>query len=235
MEQLYVITEKTISQNGEVNTNYTSGVFINYLAQLGAWSDTETCYVFGDRKKVSKRVTEGSQTILQDQFVSNPWQQHNIYMLANSSRFWKTEQGDAIEYGNLIHEILSKIVSYKDIEKVVGQYLDQGMFTVENIDEIKRVIGAVVQHPKLKKYYTEAAVVYNERGITTENDRVIIPDRLVFTSKNEVVIIDYKTGSPSKKYHQQLMQYENVLKTMGFVVLKKLLIYIGDEIKIEEI
>ena len=54
-------------------------------------------------------------------------------------------------------------------------------------------------------------------------------------SKKEAVLIDYKTGSPSKKYHQQLLQYENVLNTMGIEVLKKLLIYIGDEIKIEEI
>ena len=235
VEQLYVITEKTISQKGEVNVNHTSGVFIKYLKELGLWSDSKTTYVFGDAKKVSKNEKETSQTAVQDRFVSNAWQQHNIYMLANSAKFWNTEQGAAIEYGNLIHELFSQIGSVKDVEKVVTHFLNQGAFTAESRAEIKRIIDSVVQHPKLKAYYKENVVVYNEREITTKNEGVIIPDRLVFMSKKEAVLIDYKTGSPSKKYHQQLLQYENVLNTMGIEVLKKLLIYIGDEIKIEEI
>jgi RecB family exonuclease len=63
----------------------------------------------------------------------------------------------------------------------------------------------------------------------------VIPDRLVFNSKNEVTIIDYKTGAPSKSDHQQLVQYEKVLKSMNFNVLKKLLVYLNDKILIEEV
>ncbi len=235
VEQLYVITEKSISSKGEINTNYTSGVFMKYLIQLGEWNDTKNCYIFGDSTKVSNTKMMGSQTIIQDQFVSNPWQQHNIYMLANASKFWHTEQGEAIEYGNLIHELFSKILSYQDIKKVIAHYLDLGMFKIEKAHEIESVLCSVVQHPKLEAYYMGKLVVFNEREIATKEGGVIIPDRLVFTSHNEVVLIDYKTGAPSKRYHQQLVHYENVLNDMGISVQKKLLIYLGHEIKIEEI
>ena len=235
VEQLYVITEKTISPRGEVNANYTSGVFINYLNAMGEWSDDKANYTFGSSKKVSKKTLEKSQTTIQEQFVSNPWQQHNIYMVANSSKLWETEQGDAIEYGNLIHELFSKINTKKDVEKVINQYVSQGVVSLNASSEIKRQIKEVVTHPELEKYYGENIVVYNEREITTEDNGIIIPDRLVFHSQNEVTIIDYKTGKTSKRYHQQLLQYEKVLKSMNFKVLKKLLIYINDEIRIEEI
>jgi len=58
---------------------------------------------------------------------------------------------------------------------------------------------------------------------------------LVFNKNNEVTIIDYKTGTPLKKHHQQVLKYEQVLKSMNFKVLKKLLIYIDETILVEEI
>jgi ATP-dependent exoDNAse (exonuclease V) beta subunit len=235
IEQLYVITEKTITSKGAVNSNYTSGVLINYLQTVGTWSDEKTNYTFGERKKVSETQIEKSKTTIQDQFVSNPWQEHNIYMVANSSKLWETEQGKAIEYGNLIHELFSKINTYKDVEKVICQYVNQGFVSFEDAAKIKVLIDEVVNHPTLECYYKENVVVYNEREITTVQNKVVIPDRLVFNSKNEVTIIDYKTGAPSKSDHQQLVQYEKVLKSMNFNVLKKLLVYLNDKILIEEV
>jgi len=235
VEQLYVITEKTISPKGEVNANYTSGVLINYLTSIGEWSDDKTSYTFGDRKKVSENGIEKSKTTIQNQFVSNAWQQHNIYMVANSSKLWETEQGKAIEYGNLIHEMFSKIMSKSDVERVLHQYLHEGLIAHDDSREIKRLIEKIIEHPMLEEYYKENVVVFNEREIITKENEVVIPDRLVFNAENEVTIIDYKTGKPSKSHHQQLLNYEKVLESMNFKVLKKLLIYINDEIRIVEI
>ena len=68
-----------------------------------------------------------------------------------------------------------------------------------------------------------------------EDNQIMIPDRLVLTAKNEVTIIDYKTGKPSKRDHQQLLKYEQVLKKMHFKVGQKLLVYINEEIDIVEV
>ena len=58
-------------------------------------------------------------------------------MVANSSKLWETEQGKAIEYGNLIHEMFSKIISTKDVEKV---------------DPKKGIFEMIPQHILKKKY-----------------------------------------------------------------------------------
>ena len=53
VEQLYVITEMKISAKGEENTNFYSGVFINYLIQNKLWKEGVLEYYFGDEIRVS--------------------------------------------------------------------------------------------------------------------------------------------------------------------------------------
>ena len=235
VEQLHVITEKKISTKGVVDTKYYSGVFIDFLQEQGLWNANELYYVFGNEERMSVPKTIENRTEYQNSFISSPWEKHNIKMLASASKLWDTEQGKAIEYGNLIHEMLSKIFYENDIAKVVKNYVEQGLITIQQKKEINKLLNQIVKHPKLKNYFLKDVEVYNEREIVDVDNQIIIPDRLVFTSKNKVVIIDYKTGKPSKAYHQQLLRYQNMLQNMGFVIQEKLLVYINEEILVEEV
>ena len=46
--------------------------------------------------------------------------------MVGASKLWDTEQGKAIDFGNLLHEMFSKIYSKNDIAKVVQQYYQEG-------------------------------------------------------------------------------------------------------------
>ena len=233
IEQLHIITEKRISKTGE-NTNYYSGIFINYLKKIGRWRDTDHSYSFGTSERKSEVKEEKSITKIQDNFISSPWQDHNIYMLSNASKLWDTNQEEAIEYGNLIHEMLSKIRTKKDCTKVLREYTNQGIIQEKDSLFIRETIANIVEHPVLEEFFAEGISVFNEREILTKDHQIIIPDRLVIIEGN-VVIIDYKTGKKSSKYHQQLLKYANVLKEMNLRIQKKLLVYIGEEILVEEV
>ena len=235
VEQLYVVTDKNTNAKGIANTNFTSGILINFLKEKGYWSEDKLNYTFGEKKKVSALEKSKSSSIIQKEFISNSWRQHNIYMVANSSKLWETVQGKAIEYGNLVHEMLSKVILKDDVEKVVQQYFQQGFLNSENVIKIKKMLFDIVNHPKLKNYFSDDVIVFNEREIVSNENHVFIPDRLVFNQQNEAIIIDYKTGKPSKEHHQQLITYEDVLTSMQIKVVKKLLIYINEQILIEEV
>lgn len=235
VEQLHIVAEYRIKSSGEENTNYYSGIFINYLKQNKCWNDGQLDYAFGDKNRMSKKQKNNSLSENQEGFISTSWQSHNIKMLASASKFWDTEQGKAIEFGNLIHQMMSKIITDKDVDKIVHQYEQEGVFDKQQSIAIKKDITKIVSHPALHKYYTEEYTIYNEREIVDVDNQILIPDRLVFDLDNVATIIDYKTGNPSKSYHQQLLRYERVLKSMNFVVAKKLLIYINEEILVEEV
>ena len=235
VEQLYVITEMKISAKGEENTNFYSGVFINYLIQNKLWKEDVLEYYFGDEIRVSKNELQSSVAEIHQKFISTPWQEHNVVLLAGASKLWDTNQGEAINFGNLFHEILSKIITEKDVSKIIAAYHQEGIIDKNQLLIINSTIISVVNHPKLASYFSEEVTVYNEREIVDTDNQIIIPDRLVFLGENEVVIIDYKTGNPSAENHQQLLKYERVLKTMHFKVDKKLLIYINDKIDVVEV
>ncbi len=230
VEQLHIITEKKISVKGEENTNFYSGVFINFLKQQNLWSDEVLTYSFGDKKRVSTFEKVESVSQIHEKFISTPWQEHNLALLASASKLWDTTQGEAINFGNLFHEILSKIFAKNDVEKVVQEYYLQGIIDHIQHASIKETINAVVNHSELSNYFTDNFITYNEREIVDVDNQIIIPDRLVFTGDNKVVIIDYKTGNKSEEHKQQLLKYERVLKAMNLIVDKKLLVYINDNI-----
>jgi ATP-dependent exoDNAse (exonuclease V) beta subunit len=234
VEQLHVITDKKLSTKGEEKISLFSGVFINFLKQKNLWKDDVLEYSFGNKKRVSvlQQMTESSET--HQQFISTRWQEHNIVLLASSSKLWGTSQGEAIDFGNLFHEILSKIIISADVEKVLKTYKEQGLIEEEYYKNIKNKVNNLVNHKFLKNYFSNEVIVFNEREIVDIDNQIIIPDRLVFKD-NLVTIIDYKTGNQSKEHHQQLLKYERVLKSMNFKVDKKLLIYLNEDINIVEV
>ncbi len=234
VEQLHVITEYRISAKGEENTNFYSGVFINYLREINLWNDEVLEYKFGKKNRISVQKNKEAVAEMQQDFISTPWQEHNLVLLANSSKLWDTEQGKAIDFGNLIHDIFSKIKTKDDVKKVISQYHQNGILNDGLLATISKNINNVVNHPKLNDYYSDTIIAYNEREIVAIDNQIFIPDRLVFRG-DEVIIIDYKTGNPSKEHHQQLLKYEQVLKSMNFIVGKKILVYINDKIDIVEV
>ena len=235
VEQLHVITEKKISANGVENMNHYSGVFINYLKEQNLWQEDRLEYNFGNIERTkNKEVTESLAEIHQ-KFISTPWQEHNIVLLASASKLWDTAQGKAIDFGNLFHEMLSKIITKNDVNSVIIQYHQKGFINNIQLKLIKEMMCLVVNHPKLAVYFSDKVTVFNEREIVDFDNQVVIPDRLVFNHLNEVTVIDYKTGIPSSEHHQQLLKYERVLKSMDFKVGKKLLIYINAEVNVVEV
>lgn len=233
VEQLYVVSDVKINKNGE-DLKSTSGLLINYLKNEGLWDPARFEYGFGESKRSNIIKKEEEKTTAQKNFISNSWKNHNIAIVANSSLLWDTEKGDAILYGNLIHEILSKIKTANDISPIVNQYLFKGVINEAHKNEIISILNKIVNHSELSKYFDQNKVVFNEKEIVTSNKNIIIPDRLVF-NQNMVTIIDYKTGKPDKKYHHQINNYAEVLKELNFTIEKKLLVYINTQILVEEV
>ena len=235
VEQLHIITEKKISAKGIVNLNHYSGVFINYLKEQNLWQEDLLEYSFGNIERTKNKEAAESLAEIHQKFISTPWQEHNIVLLASASKLWDTAQGKAIDFGNLFHEMLSKIITKNDVNSVTIKYHQKGFINKVQLKLIKEMMYLVVNHPKLAVYFSDKVTVFNEREIVDFDNQVVIPDRLVFNHLNEVTVIDYKTGSPSSEHHQQLLKYERVLKSMDFKVGKKLLIYINAEVDVVEV
>ncbi len=234
VEQLYVISKKEISAKGDLNTKKYSGLLITYLQHLGLWNDIELKYHFGTQKRAIKPSKPSKKAIIQEQFISNSKESQNIKIVTKSGLLWDTNQQEAIEKGNLIHDILAQIKTIDDIDFVMTDFLSASIINKKQATILKPIINKIVTHYELKDYYNLKYTIYNERDIILNNGVVLRPDRLVVQGA-EVVIIDYKTGVEDKKHEQQLQLYQDALETMNLKTKRKILVYINEDIKIKDL
>lgn len=235
VEQLHVISTNDISSKGEVNTKKYSGLFIEYLKHINTWEDSKLVYSFGNSKRIIEKETVKKETQIKQQFISTAKETHNIKVVTKSGLLWDTTQKEAIEKGNLIHNIMSKINTKDDIDVAVNDFINVSSINKEQAKKLKTIVNEIINHSKLEDYYTSSYTIYNERDIITKEGIILRPDRVVVNANNEAVIIDYKTGFEDKKHQQQLQSYQDVLEDMSLRVIKKILVYINDDIQIKAI
>ncbi|WP_100611233.1 UvrD-helicase domain-containing protein [Confluentibacter lentus] len=232
IEQLYIISTKNTSSKKEVNDKKYSGLFISYLEHIGIWKDSQSVCSFGNPKSSeSKKIRLGSkENIIQNSFISTSKEIHNIKVVTKSGYLWDTNQQEAIEKGNLIHNMMSFVKTKEDIDFVVNDFIDASLINNKQAIVLKEKIVEIVNHPLLKSYYDNDLKIFNERDIISKQGVILRPDRIVVNSKNEVVIIDYKSGLENKKHKQQLQSYQDVLEDMSLKITNKILVYINDTI-----
>ena len=231
IEQLYIISKKENPVKGIITQNTYSGLLTNYLIDNSLWNDAQLEYSFGKVERESQHEDKVENTQETDQFISVSKLDHNIKIITKSGYLWDTEQENAIEKGNLIHDIMSQIHTIEDVQQVIFGYIQQGSINKQQAQILTHTINGIINTPEVNPYFTNQYTIYNERDIITKTGNIIRPDRLAIKD-NEAVIIDYKTGLPNPKYQQQLEEYSDILKEMNFTVKKKILIYVNDTIKI---
>ena len=234
VDQLFIISKKDISSKSLVNENTYAGMLISYLQSIGEWSDLKLNYSFGQLTQ-NKKIDKKDETPDALKFISTRKEDHNLSILTKGGLLWDTKQEKAIERGNLVHFVLSKIKNIQDIDFAFSELLVSGDITTQNLKELKSLVLNVIEHPKLKSYFQDNFKIYNERDIITGSGQVLRPDRLNINSKNEVAIIDYKTGDQKAHHKSQLNTYDYVLNQMNLKVTNKLLVYINDTIDVIEV
>lgn len=139
------------------------------------------------------------------------------------------------EWGSLVHEILSKIKTIDDAERALRPYVNDG--TLDDVQALKLIAAFknITDIECIKPAYSSDALVLNEMDIHTSSGKIIRPDRYAVT-QNGTILIDYKTGKRNEKYHQQLQDYMRALREMnGNQEIKAYLVYLGDEVEVEEV
>jgi ATP-dependent exoDNAse (exonuclease V) beta subunit len=230
-EQLYIISSKNLSSKGEVPKNNLCAFFVNYLLEQGVYKEEILEYEFGNSMKLSSedKYEDSSKIIPSVNEVLNP---KNIKIAQREALMWGTHQQEAIEYGNVVHEILSFVKTKGDVDLAIINALENGLIKPSQKEVIFQTILQIVEHPALINHFAAGNRVMNEQTIIQKEDKIIKPDRMVITSDNNVFLIDYKTGAPNPKHQLQLNNYQNAIEEMGYKVIEKALIYIGEEVKV---
>lgn len=229
-EQLYVISGMQ-SPNKEGNyPNNMASFFIRFLEDKG-FDENKLEYEFGSPGKLSQtpEAKDETETIPQLSATLNP---KNIKIAQRESLMWNTKQQKAIEYGNILHEILSFIQTKDDIDLALTKSIESGLIVLSQKEEVLETIQQIVNHHELQSFFSNQNKILNEKTIIQKEGNIVKPDRMVLNNQNEIYLLDYKTGSHQIKYQHQLENYQDAIEKMGFKVTKKTLVYIGETLEV---
>ncbi|MCY1369047.1 hypothetical protein D9M69_560650 [compost metagenome] len=220
-----------LSAKGELPKNNMATFFINYLENYADFEVDKLEYEIGSPEKLSPEntMTEEAQKVPFVQHVLDP---KAIKIAQRESLMWGTHQQKAIEYGNVVHEILSYIETSSDVELALAKAVENGLIVAAQKEEVTQTILHILNHPELSDYFSEGHKVMNEQTIIQKEGTPIKPDRMVMAKDKQVYLLDYKTGMHNQKYQQQLEAYQQAIEKMGFQVVKKALVYIGEEVNV---
>jgi len=188
-------------------------------------------YHFGNSQRISLE-TKAQKEFKAIPLVAEILDPKNIKIAQRESVMWGTLQQEAIEYGNVVHEVLSFVKTKADVDLAITKAVESGLITFSQKDIVYKTIQEIVNHTELSICFEEGNEVLNEQTIIQKQGRTVKPDRMVLTKNKEVYLLDYKTGLYNNKHQLQLENYQDAIELMGYKVLKKSLIYIGQEINV---
>ena len=180
MEQLYIVGNASVSKKGDENTKTYSGLLINYLKSIGIWDATKLEYEFGFFEKIDNPIPPRYPTEIQTEFICTPKAQHNVSISTSAGFLWDSSQKEAIEKGNLVHLLLSRIFTKSDIETTFNRFMYTGAVSSKQKETLLQTVEDIVNHPDLSPYYSSDVTVFNEKEIITSSGKIIIPVSINF-------------------------------------------------------
>ncbi len=140
------------------------------------------------------------------------------------------------EWGNFIHKTLSRILVYTEtrLEQALRTTLNEYPVFRKRESEARSTLQQLLSHPRLVPCFAEGCQAKTEMPIALSPTLTCIPDRVVFRN-GSAIVLDFKTGEALPQYQKQVRGYMDALKSMGYASCQGMLVYIGKQIRIEEV
>jgi ATP-dependent exoDNAse (exonuclease V) beta subunit len=179
------------------------------------------------KKQISHKKSEFKTENIQN--LRNEHENTSSIKIATPSKNYQV-RNEKVRIGLFVHELLSKINTEKDIDKVLETYVLEGQITLEEKANIKNDLQKIIH--QYSEFFDEKWKVINEKDIMISErgiSKMYRPDRILKGDEG-YIIVDFKTGMETEKNDQQIETYRSVLEHLGMKVIKTQLIYIPENL-----
>lgn len=130
-------------------------------------------------------------------------------------------------FGTLVHLVLSKINNLEHLPETLNSLITKGILTTEKAENIQIYVTELFTNSHFSSYFTPNQNVLNEKEIITPKGIKLIPDKIIITD-SETLVVDFKTGQATDKHKKQVANYVKLLKQMNFKNVRGELFYTED-------
>ena len=117
--------------------------------------------------------------------------------------------------GEMLHKVMERVRTPKNLKKAFGRALHRGMITEEEHDEYMALLSKRLADPRVADWFANDNRLMLERAVTIGGNGQKRPDRVVMKPNGEIIIVDYKFGDRSDdndtKYKRQVADYKRAV------------------------
>ena len=117
--------------------------------------------------------------------------------------------------GEMLHKVIERVRTPKNLRKAFGRALHRGMITEEEHDEYLALLSKRLADPRVADWFANDNRLMLERSVTIGGNGQKRPDRVVMKPNGEIIIVDYKFGDRSDdndtKYKRQVAGYKRAV------------------------
>ena len=227
IDKLFIFS--TYPANGKFSDKNMAGLLHQFTETTENTEKGQKIFLFGEDFIPETNNTDPfpekiSENIFKE-YISHPWSgKISIRSRQLDNDPDKTLHENKAERGSLIHQVMERIYSLEDVGHVIQTFFDTGEISKEQKEDWQIRIEKILQHSELAMYYNPAIESKNECGMYNHKGKFMRADRVVFHGE-KVIVIDYKTGLKNDLHKDQIQQYAQVIKKMGYQQVEKYLVY----------
>lgn len=130
-----------------------------------------------------------------------------------------------VNFGSVMHLLLSKIETEKDIDFQLNALEMKGLIKSEEKNEFKNALLKIINGENTKNWFSGNFEVLSEKGILTKNGKIKRPDKILISEK-KIILLDFKfTHEKLASHRSQILEYKELLNEMGYTNIQSNLYY----------
>lgn len=219
-DNLYISTSYPVKQDGKMGACNHVGLYL--MDYLGADEFEAGSPVIKNTAKPGSRDAEPIQAELwsssaQVRFVQS--QEGALYTSYGEESYRRVAR---MEEGTLCHEIFANLHKADELDQVLDMFESRG----EIRDKAQRdalialISSAWEGSPEMRDWFTSPWQLKLEEAIYIDH-RELRPDRVMINpNTGEAIVLDYKFGQWEDSYIQQVSEYKEALRRMGYAPVR---------------
>lgn len=160
--------------------------------------------------------------------ISYPDWSDRIAIAEQSAAVFGKFDETSIQRGNEMHELLALLDNRDNAAEALARYLQRNKLEESEAELLKKTLEHMLEQEDVAPFFDPKYSCKNECSLVFRGE-VLRPDRLVYTPE-EIWVVDFKTGRPNLKYHDQVGHYCEALREMADGrQVRGFLLYLGTE------
>lgn len=191
------------------------------------WDESLTLWKSGELNKPKEKKKLAQQVIGLQRYPAVRWRDKLVIRKSSASYFEGEDQQqlEKIRYGLHMHAVLSRVKYADDIPVVLARIVNEGIIAEQEKEALADQLNQLMSQENIADWFDKKWEVSTEMPVLLPGGNENRIDRLMIHDKH-VIVVDFKTGEHSSRDQQQVLDYMNLLRQMGFLEVEGFLLYL---------